>query len=357
MTSLVSITNRALQSIGTRTTIASMTENSNEAIQANLVIEALRDELIRMAPWNCATDYVNLTLITSAPGTPENSTQPTTLWAKGQPSPPFSYEYQYPVQCLRPLWIIPQNLTGFSGGIPITTAVTGYTPQFWLGSPVRFKVALDQFMPVTAATKVAGGSGYVVGDIITLPYGATSAVPIGAPVQLQVATLSGSAVATVSVVNVVQGEATPLGGSYFLVQSGTIAQDATTGVGTGATFTLTFGSQISQRVILTNQQSALLCYLRQTTDANLMDPLFIEAWVEALGGRLAFQLTGDIATANMSLQRANNIIIQARMADGNEGLTINDVTPDWIRIRGITWNEDNGPPYASFDWGPGFSLY
>lgn len=357
MTTLVSITNRSLQAIGTRTTIASMTENSNEAIQANLVVETLRDELIRMAPWNCATDYANLTLITAAPGTPENSTQPTTLWAKGQPAPPWAYEYQYPVQCLRPLWIIPQYQTGFSGGIPITTAVTGGAAQFWSGPPVRYKVAIDQFMPVTAATKVAGGSGYVIGDIITLPTGATSAVPIGAPVQLQVATLSGSAVATVSVVNQVQGEATPLGGSYFLVQTGTIAQSTTTGVGTGATFTLTFGSQISQRVILTNQENALLCYLRQTTDPNLMDPLFIEAWVEALGGRLAFQLTGDTATANMSLQRANNIIIQARMADGNEGLTVNDVTPDWIRTRGIVYPQTAGIPNADFDWGPSFSMY
>lgn len=358
MTSLVSITNRALQDIGTRTTIASMSENSNEAIQANLVIEALRDELIRMAPWNCATDYANLALITSAPGTPENSTQPTQLWAKGQPAPPWAYEYQYPVQCLRPLWIVPQFQTGFSGGIPITTAVTGGAAQFWSGPPVRFKVAIDQFLPVTAATKVAGGTGYVVGDIITLPYGPTDEVPIGAPVQLQVATLSGSAVATVTVVNQVLGSSSPLGGSYFLAQTGTIEQDTTTGVGTGATFTLTFASsQISQRVILTNQENALLCYLRQTTDPNLMDPLFIQAWTKALGARLAFQLTGDTATANLKINEANAFVMQARAADGNEGLTINDVTPDWIRARGITWAAEPGFPNGEFDWGPLMSVY
>ena len=357
MVSQVDIVNRALQDIGTRTTIASLTENSNEAIQANLVIQSVCDELMRMAQWNCGTDYTNLTYITSAPGTPENSTQPSALWAKGQPAPPWSYEYQYPVQCLRPLWIVPQFQTGFSGGIPITTAVTGSAAQFWSGPPVRFKVAIDQFMPVTAATKVAGGTGYVVGDQITLASGASSATPIGAPVVLRVATLSGSAVATVSVVNQVSGEATPLGGSYFLVQTGTIAQGSTTGVGTGATFSLTFGSQISQRVILTNQENALLCYLRQLTDPNLADPEFIEAWVKALGGRLAFQLTGDTATANSKLGEANNMIMKARQSDGNEGLTINDVTPDWIRCRGITWAADGQIASVGYDWGPCFSMY
>ena len=358
MTTLVDITNRALQSVGTRTTIVSMTENSNEAIQANLIIQAVCDELTRMAPWNCATDYLPLQYITSAPGTPENSTQPTSLWAKGQPAPPWAYEYQYPVNCLRPLWIVPQFQTGFSGGVPITTAVTGGAAQYWSGPPVRFKVAIDQFLPVTAATKVAGGTGYVVGDQITLPLGASTVAPIGGPVVLQVATLAGSAVATVTVVNQILGSSSPLGGSYFAAQTGTIAQDTTTGAGTGATFTLTFAAaKVAQRVILTNQQNALLCYLRQNTDPNLCDPDFIEAWIKALAGRLAFQLTGDTATANASLREANMVIAQARQTDGNEGLTVNDITPDWIRIRGITWSSEAGLPNSEYDYGPLFSMY
>lgn len=358
MTSLVDITNRALQDIGSRTTVASMSENSNEAIQASLIIQPVCDELTRMAPWNCATDYMLLQYITSAPGTPENSTLPSSSWAKGQPPPPWAYEYQYPVNCLRPLWIVPQYQTGFSGGVPITTAVTGGPAQYWSGPPVRFKVATDQFLPVTAATKVAGGSGYVVGDQITLPLGATTSAPIGGPVVLQVATLAGSAVATVTVVNQIQGEATPLGGSYFAAQTGTIAQASTTGVGTGATFTLTFASsKISQRVILTNQENALVCYLRQNTDPNLCDPDFLQGWIKALGARLAFQLTGDTATANSKLKEANEIIAAARQTDGNEGLTINDVTPDWLRVRGIIWTNDSGSPNSEYDYGPMFSMY
>lgn len=357
MTTLVEITNRALQDIGTRTTISSMSENSNEAIQSNLVIEALRDEITRMAPWNAATDYVNLTYITSSPGTPENQTEATALWQKGQPPPPFAYEYQYPVQCLRPLWVVPQFQTGFSGGVPITTAVTGGPAQYWSGPPVRFKVAIDQFYPVTAAAVQAGGSGYAVGDIITLAETPDGDAPIGAPAQLQVATLSVTAVATVTVVNQILGSSTNQGGSYFAIQTNPVAQSATTGSGSGATFNLTFGSQSSQRVILTNQQNALLCYLRQITDPNLMDPMLIETWVKMLGARLAYQLTGDTATANLKIAEANEYIKQARAADGNEGLTINDVTPDWLRARGILWPVDTGVPYAQFDWGPAFGFY
>ena len=38
--------------------------------------------------------------------------------------------------------------------------------------------------------------------------------------------------------------------------------------------------------------------------------------------------------------------------DGNEGLTINDVTPDWIRIRGIYFTENYSGPYGwGYDWG------
>src|SRR6516165_7708242 len=160
MTTEVDIVNRALQCLGTRTTVTP-TEfanlSSNEAIQASLVLDQLRDETLRMAPWNCATAFFTMTYISSVPGTPENSSQGTALWQQGQPPPPWAYEYQYPVDCLRPLYIVPQFQSGFaSPGVPITTAVTGGSVAFWQGPPVRFKVATDQFFPVTAAAIAAG---------------------------------------------------------------------------------------------------------------------------------------------------------------------------------------------------------
>lgn len=362
MTTPTDICNRALQIIGTRTdvTAAEIAANdTNEAKQFNLSYENNRNELLRMAPWDCAFKTANLTYITSQPGTPENTSAATALWAPGQPAPPWAYEYQYPVDCLRAVKIIPANQTGFSGGVPITTAATGGASAWWLGPPVIFKVTVDEFYPVTAAAVVAGGAGYAVGDIITLPLGPTTSAPIGAPVQLQVVTAPAGVVATVAVVNVVMGQAaaSPLGGSYFAPQTGTIAQDTTTGSGTGATFTLTFGAQDTQRVVLTNQEFATLSYVKEVTNPNVWDVLFEAALTNCCASTMSMALKGDRGFANDLIKRVNNSIEAARAVDGNEGLTVNDVTPDFIRIRGVNFATGFSGPNSSFEWGPLWPSY
>lgn len=354
MTSVTDIANRALQSIGTRTTITDAelaNQTSNEAIQFNLIYTNMRDDLLRMAPWDCALKTANLTYISSVPGTPENTSAATPLWVPGQPAPPWAYMYQYPVDCLRAVYIIPANQTGFASGIPITTAVTGGAAAFWSGSPVKFKVQVDAFYPVTAAAVVAGGTGYAVGDIITLPIGPITSAPIGAPVQLRVLTAPAGVAATVEPVNVIAGSAAPQGGSYFARQTGTIAQASTSGSGTGATFTLTQGAADDQRVILTNQEFATLAYCRQVTNPNVWDTLFQSALINLCASALAMALRGDRAMANDLIKEVNVAIELARSIDGNEGLTINDATPDWIRIRGVCFSEGYSGPYGGYDWG------
>lgn len=262
MVANVDIANRALSAIGTRSQIASLNEDSNEAEQANLLLESLRDELLRMAPWNCATNYNNLSLLKSAPGTPENPTEGASVWDKSIPPPPWAYEYAYPSDCLRPLWIVPQFSTGFASGVPITTAVTGGAPNFWNGPPVRYKVAIDQDSE-------------------------------------------------------------------------------------GA----------DMRVILTNQQQAILAYIKRVTNPDVMDQQFQQAWTAALASRLVFALTGDKGLANIKAEEANMYIAIARAGDGNEGLTINDVTPDWIRARGILYPSNGYSADTVFDWGPMLTMY
>lgn len=356
------IVNRALQTIGTRTTVTDVelaTNASNEAIQSNLILTEFRDNLLRMAPWDCAFNYANLTYITSVPGTPENTSPATTLWTKGQPPPPWAYEYQYPVDCLRACMIVPSNQTGFSGGVPITTAVTGGGAAFWSGPPVRYKVVIDQFYPVVSAAFAVAGAGYAIGDLVFLQGGSIAGgPPIGAGAILRVATIGGGgAIVTVTVVNQIAGSATPLGGSYFAPTTTPQPQVSTTGIGTGATFTLTFGVQGDQRVVVTNQEFATLAYVKQVTDPNVMDTLFQRAWINVLGAGLCMALTGDKALANGKIQIANSAIETARTADGNEGLTVNDVTPDWIRVRGIDWAQNNTGPYSGYDWGNNWPLY
>ena len=269
MTSVVDIANRALSSIGTRSQIASLTEDSNEARSCRLLLEPLRDEILRMAPWNCAFNYNNLALICSAPGTPENPTAGLNVWTKGIPAPPWSYEYAYPADCLKPCWIVPQFTTGFTSGVPITTAVTGGAPAFWNGPPVRFKIAIDQIGP--------------------------------------------------------GGKPSPEG--------------------------------TDQRVILTNQEQAILAYVKRVTNPDVWDDQFQQALVAALASRLTISLTGDKGLAQLKVGEANQYITLARQSDGNEGLTVNDVTPDWIRTRGISYQAWEFSPNIMFDWGPMLTMF
>jgi hypothetical protein len=358
MTSVTDICNRSLQVIGTRTTVTDAelaNGDTNEAVQFNLIYANNRDDLARLAPWNCVMKVANLTYISSLPGTPENTSASTALWTPGQPAPPWSYEYQFPVDCLRAVQLIPANAT-LQGNAPVGIGV-GAVGQQWFGPPPKFRVQTDLFYPVTAAAVVAGGTGYAVGDIITLPIGPTTSAPIGAPVQLRVATAPAGVVATVTVVNVIMGETTPKGGSYFAPQTGTIAQDTTTGSGTGATFTLTFGDQGDQRVILTNQEYATLAYCRQITNPNVWDTLFQTALINTVAADLIMALRGDSALANKMVDKVNDAIEQARSIDGNEGFIVNDVTPDFIRTRGIAYEGLVTGPFSNFDWGGGWPSF
>src|SRR5262252_4320875 len=232
---LVSIANQALSSIGNRSIISTLSEQSNEAIQINLIMNDVIQDLLRMAPWDCAFNTNTLQLITATPGTPENPASGPIQWNKTLPAPPWSYEYAYPPDCLRACWIVPQYMTGFASGVPITTAVTGGSPSYWNGPPARFKVAIDQPITATTAAVASGGTGYAVGDNIRLDGGA------GVPCTLAVAAVSGGAVTSVTVF---------IGGSYVVAPANPVAQVSTTGGGSGAAFNLTL-AQGDQRVILT----------------------------------------------------------------------------------------------------------
>jgi hypothetical protein len=87
------------------------------------------------------------------------------------------------------------------------------------------------------------------------------------------------------------------------------------------------------------------------------DDLFRHALTSALAARLVIALTGDKGLAQLQAENANRHIMSARVMDGNEGLTVNDVTPDWIRTRGISYQAWEFSPNIMFDWGPMLSMY
>lgn len=137
----VSICNRALQGIGTRTQISSLTESSVEARNCNLIYAATRDEVLQMAYWNFAqkTDY--LSLLKSAPGTPSNPAATANQWSTAYPSPPWLYEYGYPTDCIQMSRIV-QQIQNYYIGTPYTSGGTSTYP-YAVGPGSPFKVTTD----------------------------------------------------------------------------------------------------------------------------------------------------------------------------------------------------------------------
>jgi hypothetical protein len=93
----------------------------------------------------------------------------------------------------------------------------------------------------------------------------------------------------------------------------------------------------STRVIATNQLGAILVYTGLVQYPDAWDAGFRRAFTAALAARLAIPCIEDKAAARAirgdQLQIAKEALVEARVRDGNEGWTIQDHTPDWIRAR------------------------
>ena len=109
----------------------------------------------------------------------------------------------------------------------------------------------------------------------------------------------------------------------------------------------------STRIILTNQFNAHLVYTGLMWYPDAWDPLFEQAMVAVLAARLAMPLIKDrkeaIQVRRDNIGIAKQALDTARVRDGDEGWTIADYTPDWIRARtsGIAWY---GPGVLYMPW-------
>lgn len=90
------------------------------------------------------------------------------------------------------------------------------------------------------------------------------------------------------------------------------------------------------RVLLTNQADAILAYTIRTTDLNLWSPDAIMALSLVLAAFMTPTLSGDKKLQANLFAAARDRVTIAEVNDANEGLTIQDSTPDWMTIRGQT---------------------
>lgn len=218
----VQICNLALDAAGTRSTIASLQENSEEANACARQYAPALSSMLQGARWNFARAQVSMTLLKDGTLTPPDSV-PT----------PWIYEYDYPSDCVAARFIMP--LLQMSPG----TAVGSQGLPSSIGAPVRFLVGTDL--------------------------------------------------------------------------------DA---------------SNNRIKVILTNQPNAILVYTAAVTDTGLFDDQFTDAFANYLAYRISVPLSGDKALAKINYQLAIEACKKAEASNNNEGLTVIDNVPDWIRVRG-----------------------
>lgn len=106
MTSEIDICNRALSRLGTRATIAALSENSAEARTAAIWYAATRDALLRAADWNFARRRVALADL-------------------GAPPTGWSFRYALPIDCLRLLRLAPVTPDLTAPHFEVAGAATG----------------------------------------------------------------------------------------------------------------------------------------------------------------------------------------------------------------------------------------
>ena len=147
MTSQTDICNQALAGVPTRSTIASITENSPEARICAMFYQDTLDAMLRAAHWDFARKTAFLTILKAAYGTPENTSSNTTgQWDPTQPSPPWLYSYAYPSDCVLFRYVVPQFYTsGASAGTtPIFSVPSlGAVPPYVSLSPQKFQKGTD----------------------------------------------------------------------------------------------------------------------------------------------------------------------------------------------------------------------
>jgi hypothetical protein len=159
----VDICNRALSVIGTRSSIASMSEASPEAQACTLHFEASCRSLLRLAPWSFARATVLGALIGAAAGTPENPNGtvplplvPVSAANPAGSSPPqivsWRYEYAWPRDCVRlrqvkyPCELLPNSgsLVQLWPGMAMASSLYPDGADMTMESRVSYQIALDQ---------------------------------------------------------------------------------------------------------------------------------------------------------------------------------------------------------------------
>ena len=144
MADITSICNQALAAVGTRSSIASINEASNEARACLLQYDPTRKHLLRAAHWNFARAYSKFQLMRAQRSTPEALVIPggyASGWDERiEPAPPWLYAYAVPSTCLAVRYLIPDTESG-NPAIPFFGTPSNVSPGFPIGPMPKFELS------------------------------------------------------------------------------------------------------------------------------------------------------------------------------------------------------------------------
>ena len=104
------------------------------------------------------------------------------------------------------------------------------------------------------------------------------------------------------------------------------------------------------QIILTNQPQAQLVYTVNQPNPSIWDASFAEAMVSSLAAFVILPLNLNLPLMQGAISRADSLIAQARMRDGDEGYTSQDHLPDWIVARNGGGYCDNAYVGGGYGW-------
>lgn len=364
------VANEALDAIGSDVVIGDLTEGTREAqVLLRKYGQCVR-QLLRSANWGFARKQAAMTLLADA--TSQTPSVGTTVIQ------PWTYEYAYPIDCMKARFV-PQNYLTPQQSVPGNISIPN-TPLYTSEAPAplnmriipaRWLEATDFNYPVTPQPSDA----YQFGTALTIT-GATRANPCvltipsnglsdGALIYISnvdgMTQLNGGtyavANATTNTVSLTDADTNPIDSSSYsaYVSGGTATPiiptpSVSSPWGQGVQWWTQQGLGPAQRtVICTNVQGAQLVYTAFVPYPSQWDSLFRAAFVAFLASEVALPLAKDkkwgLQLRQQQMLIAKDKIMQARVADGNEGWYNTDHAPDFIRTR--------YQGYGRFGWGEG----
>lgn len=107
------------------------------------------------------------------------------------------------------------------------------------------------------------------------------------------------------------------------------------------------------KIILTNLSMAQIVYTQNNPNPNFWDSQFQAAYVASLAAFLIPPLNLNMGLLNIQIKLANQIIMEARSADGNEATVSQNREASWITARGAGEYIGNGIFGAGYGYGYG----